>query len=129
MSYNIEYDDITEHINMWKTEIKRGIITMCLLVAVQQEENYGYIIAKKMKELLSGVLEIEEGTLYPILRRLEMYALLKSQWKIVHGKPRKYYSLTEKGSIVLSLMLQLWNILTVRVSNFLYGGGEKNVNR
>jgi DNA-binding PadR family transcriptional regulator len=83
------------------TEVKRGIMqvaVMCLL----EENRYGYDIIKSLKE--SG-LNVEEGTLYPILRRLEEEGVLSSRWETGGPRPRKYYVITENGKQVRGKLL------------------------
>jgi DNA-binding PadR family transcriptional regulator len=83
-------DDIFER---FETEVKRGamqVAVMCLL----EKERYGYDIIKSLKEAGLGV---EEGTLYPILRRLEDERILNSRWVTDGPRPRKYYTITDYG--------------------------------
>ncbi len=85
----------------FETEVKRGVMqvaVMCLL----EKERYGYDIIKSLKE--SG-LSVEEGTLYPILRRLEDEKLLASRWVTEGPRPRKYYRITEYGKEIRQKLL------------------------
>lgn len=85
----------------FETEVKRGVMqvaVMCLL----ERERYGYEIIKSLKDAGLGV---EEGTLYPILRRLEDEKLLASRWVTEGPRPRKYYSITEYGREIRGKLL------------------------
>ena len=74
-------------------QLKRGLLDVCVLAAIQKEDSYGYQIIKDMKPYL----ELSESTLYPILRRLEASQLLTVRSAEHNGRLRKYYRITEKG--------------------------------
>ena len=74
-------------------QLKRGLLDVCVLVAIQYEPSYGYRIIKEIKPYL----EISESTLYPILRRLEEARMLTVQSTAHNGRLRKYYHITELG--------------------------------
>ncbi len=74
-------------------QLKRGLLEICVLAAIKDEDSYGYKIIKDVKPYL----EISESTLYPILRRLEVAELL-SVYSVEHsGRLRKYYKITPLG--------------------------------
>ncbi len=74
-------------------QLKRGLLDVCVLAAIQDQDSYGYQIIKDMKPYV----EISESTLYPILRRLEGANML-SVWTAEHnGRLRKYYRITQLG--------------------------------
>ena len=80
----------------FETEVRRGVMQVavtCLL----ENERYGYDIIKSLK---NAGLKVEEGTLYPLLRRLESDELLSSRWETEGSRPRKYYIITEYGKEV-----------------------------
>lgn len=92
-------DDIFER---FETEVKRGVMqvaVMCLL----EKERYGYDIIKSLKDAGLGV---EEGTLYPILRRLEDERILTSRWVTEGPRPRKYYVITKYGKEIRGKLLE-----------------------
>jgi DNA-binding PadR family transcriptional regulator len=74
------------------------VTIMCLL----DQESYGYDIIRNLKEV--GI-EVDDGTLYPILRRLEDDRLLVSRWEMTGPRPRKYYVITEYGRDIREKML------------------------
>ena len=74
-------------------QLKRGLLDICVLAAIKNEDSYGYQIIKDMKPYV----EISESTLYPILRRLETAKLLTVRTAEHSGRLRKYYSITPLG--------------------------------
>ena len=74
-------------------QMKRGLLDVCVLSAIKNEESYGYRIIKDIKPYL----DISESTLYPILRRLEAAELLTIRTAEHDGRLRKYYKITKQG--------------------------------
>lgn len=74
-------------------QLKRGLLDICVLAAIKDEDSYGYQIIKDMKPCV----EISESTLYPILRRLQAAKLLTVRNTEYNGRLRKYYHITELG--------------------------------
>ena len=74
-------------------QLKRGLLDVCVLAAIKNEDSYGYQIMKDMKPYV----EISESTLYPILRRLETAKLLTVYMVEHNGRLRKYYHITPSG--------------------------------
>ena len=74
-------------------QLKRGLLDVCVLAAIKNEDAYGYQIIKDMRPYV----ELSESTLYPILRRLEAANLLTVYTVEHHGRLRKYYHITEQG--------------------------------
>ncbi len=96
------------NIESWRTEIRRGLIEMCILALLRRKEMYGYEISKTLRQITNGTLYVEEGTLYPLLRRLENKGYIKGDWRIREGKARKYYELRPKGLVTLEAMIDFW---------------------
>lgn len=74
-------------------QLKRGLLDVCVLAAIKDEDSYGYQIIKDMKPYV----EISESTLYPILRRLEAGGMLTVRSAEHSGRLRKYYHITDQG--------------------------------
>lgn len=74
-------------------QMKRGLLDVCVLAAIKDEDSYGYQIIKDIKPFI----EISESTLYPILRRLEAAELLTVRTAEHNGRLRKYYHITNAG--------------------------------
>jgi len=85
-------------------ELRRGMIVLAVLSQLDQEQ-YGYSLINRLRE--SG-LEVDQGTLYPLLRRLEGQNLLASNWRIEAGRPRRYYVISEAGRRLLYQLIKEW---------------------
>lgn len=96
-------------------ELRRGVIVLAVLSQLH-EEQYGYSLLKRLEEL---GMQIDQGTLYPLLRRLEDQGLLESDWRVDTSRPRRYYVLGEFGKKVLSEMITEWSRLKTTVDNLL----------
>jgi DNA-binding PadR family transcriptional regulator len=86
-------------------ELRRGVIVLAVLSQLN-EEQYGYSLMKLLSE--QG-LEIDQGTLYPLLRRLESQGLLSSDWNTEGSRPRRYYVISPKGQELLPRLEGEWN--------------------
>jgi PadR family transcriptional regulator, regulatory protein PadR len=88
-------------------ELRRGALVLAVLVELRHEE-YGY----SLKKLLSDKgLEIDEGTLYPLLRRLESQGLLSSAWRVEDARPRRYYHTSPAGEALAKGLAAEWRTL------------------
>lgn len=94
-------------------QLKRGLLDVCVLAAIKNEDSYGYQIIKDMKPYV----EISESTLYPILRRLEGAQLLTVRTAEHNGRLRKYYHITELGLRRIEDFREEWNEI-VSIYNF-----------
>ncbi len=86
------------------TQLKRGLLDICVLAAIKTEDSYGYKIIKDIKPYMT----ISESTLYPILRRLEEAGHLTVQSVEHNGRLRKYYHLTDAGRKKLEDFAEEW---------------------
>ena len=86
-------------------QLKRGLLDVCVLAAIKNEDSYGYQIIKDMKPYV----EISESTLYPILRRLETAQLLTVRTAEHNGRLRKYYGITPLGRKRIEEFKEEWN--------------------
>lgn len=100
-------------------ELRRGTLVLSVLSQLEQPQ-YGYSL---MECLADKGLEIDQGTLYPLLRRLESQGLLDSQWSVEESRPRRYYVLNADGRSVLEVMAAEWQQL-VQVMQHLLGEEE-----
>ena len=85
-------------------QLKRGLLDICVLAAIKDEESYGYQIVKDMKPYV----DISESTLYPILRRLETAELLTVRSAEHNGRLRKYYRITDAGLSRIHAFKEEW---------------------
>lgn len=94
----------------YESQMKKGVLDMLVLKLLEKEEKYGYQIINELKEKSNQRFLLKEGTLYPILYRLEDDKYVESRWNEAVGKkvPRKYYVITEEGRIALREIQALW---------------------
>lgn len=102
-------------------QLKRGLLDVCVLSAIQKEDSYGYRIIKDMKPYV----EISESTLYPILRRLEAAQLLTVRSAEHNGRLRKYYHITDAGRKRIETFKTEWNEI-MSIYRFVTKGDETN---
>jgi len=102
------------------TQILKGLLEGCILDIVNKNETYGYEVCEKLIEF--GFEGISEGSVYPILIRLEKKKLLYSVMKVSPlGPMRKYYYLTEEGALELKEFVSSWNEIKKNIDNVLEG--------
>jgi PadR family transcriptional regulator len=85
-------------------ELRRGSLVLAVLSALRREQ-YGYTLRKALAE--RGI-EIDEGTLYPLLRRLETQGLLASEWREQDKRNKRFYRLSKEGKEILKQLLAEW---------------------
>lgn len=91
-------------------QMKKGLIEVCVLAAILNEDSYGYKIIEDLKPCIS----VSESTLYHILRRLEEARLLENRQEIYNGRVRKYYHITPAGIDRVKQFLSEWQeIMTI----------------
>lgn len=112
-------------------QLKKGILSIIVLRLIGSKDMYGYEIIQKLDEISSGYYKLKEGTLYPILYRLEDSGWIES-YRVVPEEerklPRKYYKITMSGSEALNEQVKLWknfDYITNRVLNMEWKDGEK----
>lgn len=99
--------DRNEIVDKLRLELRRGALPLAVLAQLRAE-HYGYSLRK---ELNAQGLEIDEGTLYPLVRRLEQQGLLESEWRLDDKRKKRYYRLTRLGHDVLELLVAEWRLL------------------
>jgi PadR family transcriptional regulator PadR len=97
----------SEALENLRLELRRGCLVLAVLAALRSEQ-YGYTLRKDLSE---HGLEIDEGTLYPLLRRLENQGLLKSEWREEEKRNKRFYRLSPEGKVVLKQLLAEWRTL------------------
>jgi PadR family transcriptional regulator PadR len=85
-------------------ELRRGVIVLAALSLLGTEQ-YGYSL---LKQLSDQGMEVDQGTLYPLLRRLEAQGLLESVWKLEEARPRRYYVISSEGRKILPKLKKEW---------------------
>jgi len=96
-------------------ELRRGVIVLAALSQLR-EPQYGYSLRQALAE--QGMV-VEEGTLYPLLRRLEAQGLLASEWRIEDGPPRRYYTLSAEGKKLYGELTGSWRNLVDTVERLI----------
>ena len=110
--------EFRKYVEKQETEINRGISSLCILSVIMQskdEELYGYKILKDLTSQTDEMLVIEEGTLYPILRKLEEQKIIKSR-KEETGRKKKFYIMTEYGERLFNHLAGFYSKLTEAIA-------------
>ena len=94
-----------------RLELRRGALVLAVLARLRTE-HYGYALRKALVE--QG-MEIDENTLYPLLRRLETQGLLDSAWRETDSRPKRFYRLSPAGERVLTRLLEQWGDLDATI--------------
>ena len=94
----------------YERQMKKGVLDMLVLRLLKSEAKYGYQIIQEMREKSEEIFLLKDGTLYPILYRLEDDGLVVSKWSGAVGKqvPRKYYEITKEGKRTLDEIEDVW---------------------
>ena len=101
-------------------EMKRGTLEMILLKLLSERRMYGYELITTLEQRGGAPFQLKEGTLYPVLYRLENASLIESRWEALErGVPRKYYQLTESGTARLAELISDWTDFTAAVSRII----------
>lgn len=104
-----------EVIENLRLELRRGCLVLAVLAKLRSEY-HGYALSKALAE--SG-LEVDENTLYPLLRRLESQQLLVSEWRVEDKRNKRFYRLSEEGQAVLERLLVEWRSINGAIENLL----------
>jgi PadR family transcriptional regulator PadR len=107
-------------------ELKRGTLEMILLKLLSERPMYGYELVSTLEKRLGQQFQTKEGTLYPVLYRLENAGWVEAKWETVErGVPRKYYTLTSAGSTQLEAFIREWGAFASTVNRLLGLEGSK----
>jgi len=102
------------------TQFKKGVLELCVLSLLIKQDRYGYDLVNE----ISKNIEISEGTIYPLLRRLKNVGYVKTYLQeSKEGAPRKYYKLTSSGEKITEEMKDDWKDFVEKVGILLEGGG------
>ena len=96
-----------------RQELRRGSLPLAVLAALRTE-HYGYTLRKTLAD---HGMDIDEGTLYPLLRRLETQGLLVSQWREEDKRNKRFYRLSADGKAVLKQLLTEWKGIHASLEN------------
>jgi PadR family transcriptional regulator PadR len=98
-----------------RLELRRGSLVLAVLAALRQEQ-YGYTLRKTLGE--QG-MAIDEGTLYPLLRRLESQGLLVSEWREEEKRNKRFYKLSAEGKTILKELMAEWQSINASLNGLL----------
>ena len=110
-------------------QLRKGVLEMCVLALLAREDGYAYDIASRLAEDIG----MGEGTIYPLMRRMQADGMVKTYLEESNsGPPRKYYQLTKSGRAALTTQAADWNDFTAAVAKILTdvrsaGPGTKNM--
>src|SRR5215471_15505676 len=104
-----------------RLELRRGCLVLAVLAQLRQE-HYGYTLRKSLAD---AGLEIEESTLYPLLRRLETQGLLTSEWREEEKRNKRFYRLSVEGERILALLLVEWTGINESLNRIVSGKTEQ----
>ena len=105
-------DDIFEKLRL---ELRRGSLVLAVLAALK-DERYGYTLRK---DLADAGLAIDEGALYPMLRRLESQGLLTSEWREEDRRNKRFYRLSADGAVLLAQLAAEWRAINETINRLL----------
>lgn len=107
----------------YERQMKKGVLDMLVLKLLSSEKKYGYQIIQELKEKSEETFLLKDGTLYPILYRLEDDGLVSASWSEADGRqvPRKYYEITDAGRQALSEIRDVWNRMAQGVWRIMEG--------
>ena len=109
----------------YEQQMKKGVLEMLVLRLLSEEEKYGYQLICELKERSGGMFVLKEGTLYPILYRMEDDGLVTNRWSEPKGREvsKKYYRITGEGRTVLTELWELWQAFSGSVGGVMYRPG------
>jgi PadR family transcriptional regulator PadR len=100
-----------------RNELRRGSLVLAVLTQLRSEQ-YGYTLRKALAE---HGMSIDEGTLYPLLRRLESQGLLVSEWREEEKRNKRFYRLSAEGKLILKQLLAEWRSIDSSLNGILKG--------
>lgn len=101
-----------------RTQLLKGLLDACVLSIIKEKEVYGYELSQKLLD--SGLGNISEGTIYPVLLRLQKKKYITNEMRTSEfGPKRKYYFITEEGLAALSEMTEEWNDIVGPITNLI----------
>jgi len=100
-----------------RLELRRGCLAVAVLAQLRVE-HYGYTLRKDLAE---AGLDVDEGTLYPLLRRLEAQGLLVSEWREENKRNKRFYRLSSDGAAILAQLIEEWNGINGSVERIVRG--------
>ena len=105
------------------TDLVQGTLDLLILKTISLEPAHGWAIAKRIQQVSRDALQVQQGSLYPALHRLEQQAWIKAEWRTAEsGRTAKFYSLTAAGRKQLTKELAIWSRLSGAINLVLQEG-------
>ncbi len=110
----------------YEQQFKKGILEMLVLKLVSQQQAYGYDLILRLRSLGQGLFDLKEGTLYPILYRLEDDGLIRSKKEAAPegGRGKKYYQITPEGEALAQRLAEYWQVFSACTSQVMQSSEE-----
>lgn len=91
-------------------QLKKGVLDMIVLRLISEKNTYGYELLQELEKRGGGFFDLKEGTLYPVLYRLEDGGLIQASWQMSEGRsaPKKYYAITPEGKTAFQEYKNVW---------------------
>jgi len=100
------------------SDLVQGTLDLLILKTLNLEPKHGWAIAKRIQQMSSDVLQVQQGSLYPALHRLEQRGWIKAHWDDTEtGRRAKFYSLTKSGHVQLDAELASWSRLSAAINS------------
>jgi PadR family transcriptional regulator, regulatory protein PadR len=113
---NLQYAGVDNHSMGKPSDLVQGTLDLLILKTVSLEPKHGWAIAKRIQQISGEVLQVQQGSLYPALHRLEQKAWIKAKWKETDtGRQAKFYSLTAAGRAQLEKETENWSRLSAAI--------------
>lgn len=104
-----------------RSQLLKGILDGCILAVIAEESVYGYELSRKLQQV--GLNDVSEGTIYPVLLRLQKNGMIEGEMRPSDSGPnRKYYDITAQGEEALEMIQEEWRILVNPVNELLQRG-------
>jgi transcriptional regulator len=99
------------------TDLVQGTLDLLILKTISLEPKHGWAIAKRIQQVSQEALQVQQGSLYPALHRLEQQGWIRAEWRTTEtGRMAKFYSLTSAGRKQMRLELATWNRLSAAIN-------------
>ena len=107
----------------FERQLKKGVLDMLVLMLLSEGPKYGYQLIQELKQRSGDIFSLKDGTLYPILYRLEDSSYVVSKWSAAEGRqvPRKYYEITIDGIAALKDMRESWSNINGGIAEVMKG--------
>ncbi len=103
-------------LDRWLIQMRKGTLEFLVLLCLKEQEYYGYSLLQRLKKLAN--ISVTEGTIYPLLSRLQTAGHVENRWQIMEtGPARKYYMITDEGEKMASEMYNAWQEINNSIVN------------